>query len=128
LGFIFFYLLYFVTSLVASILSLTTHDNDSKGDFLGKDLDIFFTIVFIGFQLTQFVPLAYQMKEQTRKLFKKTEKFKEVRRHRGYNQIMMSSGRSTIGIEQGGMPRGNVANVSFFEIVESRAGFCYNLK
>jgi hypothetical protein len=68
------------------------------------------------------------MREQTRKLFKKTEKFKEVRRHRGYNQIMMSSGRSTFGGEHGGMPRNNTANVSFFEIVESKAGFCYNLK
>jgi len=40
----------------------------------------------------------------------------------------MSSGRSTFGGEQGGMPRNNTANVSFFEIVESKAGFCYNLK
>lgn len=68
------------------------------------------------------------MREQTRKLFKKTEKFKEVRRHRGYNQIMMSSGRSSIGSESGGMQSSNTANVSFFEIVESKAGFCYNLK
>jgi len=128
LGFIFFYLLYFVTSLVASILSLSTHDHDKKEDLLNEDLDIFFRVIFIGFQLTQFVPLSYQMREQTRKLFKKTEKFKEVRRHRGYNQIMMSSGRSTFGGEHGGMPRNNTANVSFFEIVESKAGFCYNLK
>ena len=129
LGFIFFYLGYFITSLVASILSLNTHEYDSKGDLLSEDLDIFFRVVFIGFQLTQFVPLAYQMKEQTRKLFKKTEKFKEVRRHRGYNQIMMSTGRSrsTIGNEYG-VQRSNTANASFFEIIESKAGFCYNLK
>ena len=61
---------------------------------------------------------------------KKTERFKEVRRHRGYRQLRMSTVQRTLPAfgEENRYDRAATMQSSFTEIVESRAGFCHNLK
>jgi hypothetical protein len=79
LAFVFLYLGYFVTSSVASVMSFFTHNDE---DEFSKHVDYLFRVVALGFNCTQLIPLGYQIKEQTRKLCKKTSRFYGVRRMR----------------------------------------------
>lgn len=145
LCFIFFYFFYFLTSLVASFLSISAHSDYAYNDWItNKTTDIIFRVTYLLFQMTQFIPLSYQLKSQTQKLCKKTEKYKAIRRSGTFadnhgNMIAgrTSSGRSDNSGGSGGynddtrniLRSSHISSLkhSFTEIIETRAGFCYNL-
>lgn len=79
LGFIFVYLGYFTTALVSSVMSFYSH---LENDTFSRNMDYVFRIGAIVFNCSQLIPLSYQIKEQTRKLCKKTTKFYGERRMR----------------------------------------------
>lgn len=59
LCFIFFYLFYFITSLVASFLSIYAHESSEEHEFLWtRGMDIAFRVIYTVFQFTQFIPLS----------------------------------------------------------------------
>jgi DHHC palmitoyltransferase len=96
LAFIFLYLGYFTTSSVASVMSFFTHiENDS----FSQQMDYVFRILSLIFNCTQLIPLFYQIKEQSKKLMKRTTRFKGVRRMRGKSlyENAGSSGDSSEG-------------------------------
>jgi hypothetical protein len=75
------FVFYFITSTVASALSFGSHDKYDPSSFDGN-LDFIFRIASITFNVTQLIPVIFQVKEQTRKLCKKGSRFKGVRRMR----------------------------------------------
>lgn len=131
LGFIFLYLAYFTTSIVSSVMSFYTH---LESDHFSQNMDYVFRVAAIAFNCTQLIPLTYQIKEQTRKLCKKTTRFYGERRMRAKSLYERngSSGDSSEGNSDSIQKtpfskRSAAAFQSFTEVIEARAGFCYNL-
>lgn len=129
LAFIFSYLAYFITSTTSAAMSFSTHATDPFS--FNTELDYAFRIGALAFNVTQLIPLFYQIKEQIRKLCKKSSKFEGVRSHRNPNAFSslgsnLGGGGSNLGDST--IWRGHTMQRSFLTVVETNTGFWYNLK